>query len=388
MSKMKKTPDLLWLFLFFIIFINGFEAGGYQASLYTIGKVYDLTESSKGIFASVELTATMLAPIILGSWADRTNKIRCLLIMMGIQAMAALFVFTSSLQAVFIGGIFFLGLTTSALQFIAIAALAEYYPVTGGRKIGFMTAMYALGAFVAPLFVKYYLGIGGDWRILFITLFIGTVIAFAGITLWGRGEPEEAKGIKDSAGISGKFIFAGVFLLCVVMCIYVGYENGFAFFVDTLFTDALMSDYGKFALSLFWLVMIPSRALVGIYSKYARKILIASVIAIPLISAVISRADSGVIALVLCIPLGFACGAIYPSVLNILMEYCADKKATATGMITTATGIGGAIFTALTGIMGEKMGLRNAILALSGFFIISVVSVLCLREIKPNEVKS
>ncbi len=134
--------------------------------------------------------------------------------------------------------------------------------------------------------------------------------------------------------------------------------------------------------------MIPSRALVGIYSKYARKILIASVIAIPLISAVISRADSGVIALVLCIPLGFACGAIYPSVLNILMEYCADKKATATGMITTATGIGGAIFTALTGIMGEKMGLRNAILALSGFFIISVVSILCLREIKPNEVKS
>ena len=251
MSKMKKTPDLLWLFLFFIIFINGFEAGGYQASLYTIGKVYDLTESSKGIFASVELTATMLAPIILGSWADRTNKIRCLLIMMGIQAMAALFVFTSSLQAVFIGGIFFLGRTTSALQFIAIAALAEYYPVTGGRKIGFMTAMYALGAFVAPLFVKYYLGIGGDWRILFITLFIGTVIAFAGITLWGRGEPKEAKGIKDSAGISGKFIFAGVFLLCVVMCIYVGYENGFAFFVDTLFTDALVSDYGKFALSLF-----------------------------------------------------------------------------------------------------------------------------------------
>ena len=260
--------------------------------------------------------------------------------------------------------------------------------MTGGRKIGFMTAMYALGAFVAPLFVKYYLGIGGDWRILFITLFIGTVIAFAGITLWGRGKIEEAKGIKDSAGISGKFIFAGVFLLCVVMCIYVGYENGFAFFVDTLFTDALMSDYGKFALSLFWLVMIPSRALVGIYSKYARKILIASVIAIPLISAVISRADSGVIALVLCIPLGFACGAIYPGVLNILMEYCADKKATATGMITTATGIGGAIFTALTGIMGEKMGLRNAILALSGFFIISVVSVLCLREIKPNEVKS
>ena len=46
--------DLLWVFLFLIVFINGFEAGGYQASLYTIGQTYDLSITQKGIFASVE----------------------------------------------------------------------------------------------------------------------------------------------------------------------------------------------------------------------------------------------------------------------------------------------------------------------------------------------
>lgn len=371
--------NLLWVFLFLIIFINGFEAGGYQASLYTIGQVYDLTETSKGIFASVELFATFLAPIILGSWADRTNKIKCILILMAIQAIAALIIFASGLQSMFIGGIFFLGLTTSALQFIAIAALSEYYPRTGGRKIGFMTAMYALGAFVAPLFVRGYLKRGADWRILFITLFIVTVIAFIGVFVFGRVSTKEEQENTKKEAASGRFVIAGVLLLCVVMCIYVGYENGFAYFVGTLFEDVLKSSYGNFALSIFWFAMIPSRALVGMLSGHARKILICVVIAIPLISALLSRMNSPVTVLILCIPLGAACGAIYPSVLNILMEYCADKKATATAMITTSTGIGGFVFTTLTGYLGDHLGLRDAILAISAFYILPILAVLLLN---------
>ena len=379
-----KKRNLLWLFLFLIIFINGFEAGGYQASLYSIGQAYDLTQATKGIFASVELFATMLAPIILGSWADRTNKIKCILILMGIQAMAALFIFCSSLQIIFIGGIFFLGLTTSALQFISIAALAECYPRTGRLKIGIMTSMYALGAFVAPLVVDFYLRHGGGWQLLFIVLFVGTVVAYIGVYIYGKIKTEEEEEITEEEKSSGKFIFAGVIFLCIVMCIYVGFENGYAFFIDTLFTDVLNSDYGKKALSIFWVVMIPSRVLVGVFSKHVRKLLLIAVIAIPVITAVISRLTSPWAVLFLCIPLGFACGAIYPCVLNVMLDYSANRKATATAMITTATGIGGVIFTALTGILGENLGLRNAILCLAEFFILSIISVLALNKIPSN----
>jgi MFS family permease len=62
---------------------------------------------------------------------------------------------------------FCLGLTTSALQFITIAALTDNYPVSGKRKIGYMTSMYALGAFVAPLLVSWYLNLGLSWRTLY-----------------------------------------------------------------------------------------------------------------------------------------------------------------------------------------------------------------------------
>ena len=68
-EQKRGTRDILWVTLFLIVFVNGFEAGGYQASLWNIGKNYDLSLTSKGLFASVELFATMLAPILLGRWA-------------------------------------------------------------------------------------------------------------------------------------------------------------------------------------------------------------------------------------------------------------------------------------------------------------------------------
>ena len=72
----KPERDCLWIILFFIVFINGFEAGGYQASLWSVEKDFDLSMSSMGLFAAMELFATMLAPILLGRWADGVEKLK------------------------------------------------------------------------------------------------------------------------------------------------------------------------------------------------------------------------------------------------------------------------------------------------------------------------
>ena len=376
----KARREYLWVIFFLIVFINGFEAGGYQASLLDIGKTYELSTAFKGVFASVELFATMLAPIILGAWADKNNKIKCLRILLVIQLLSALVIVFLVSQAVFVSGVFFLGLTTSALQFITIAALADFYPVSSKKRIGFLTSMYALGAFLAPIVVAAYLKIGFTWRTLFMLLAVTSLVAFIGLLTTADGKCEQLIDEEASGMNIGHFIAAGILLLCVIMCIYVGYENGFAFFVDTLFAEELNSAVGKYALSIFWIVMIPSRVLVGYFSKYSKRILLGAVILIPVITCIIAQLNSDVPVLLLCIPLGFACGAIYPSVLNIAMPLAGDRKATATGMITTATGIGGVVFTALTGVIGGKYGLRTAVMVLSAFFVVSLISVIGLRK--------
>ena len=379
-SKRSGIKDFLWLFLFLIVFINGFEAGGYQASLYTIGQIYDLSITKMGIFASVELFATMLAPLVLGSLADRVNKIKFILTLLGIQTLFSASIFLSNAELFFVIGIFFLGLTTSALQFVSIAALAEAYPKSGKKKIGFMTSMYAFGALVSPLFVNFYLNRGISWKTLFISLTIASILAICG-TLATRNQCKEVSDKNEDSETSEKpFMIFGVLLLCVIMCIYVGFENGFAFFVDTLFTDVLKSDSGKFALSVFWAVMIPSRILVGYLSKHVRKILLLSLIAIPTITVLIAFMPSSAIVLTLCIPLGFFCGAVYPCVLTTLLSFSGDKKATATAMITVSTGIGGVVFTALTGVLAESFGMRNSMICLAAFFILSILSAISIGD--------
>ncbi len=381
-KNMIMKKKYLWIVFFLIVFINGFEAGGYQASLLNIGQTYELSTTSKGIFASVELLATMLAPIILGAWADRNDKIKSLRILLFIQIASSLFVLLLNSKPVFVTGLFFLGLTTSALQFITIAALADIYPISSKQKIGLLTSMYALGAFIAPLVVTAYLNLNFTWRTLFLILAVASFIALLGLIRSTSERVEQISLNENDDNNSGQFMLIGILLLCVIMCIYVGFENGFAFFIDTLFAEELNSSIGKYALSVFWIIMIPSRILAGYLGKYSKEILLTAIVGISITSVIISSLTAPTLVLLLCIPLGFACGMIYPCVLNIAMPMSGNHKATATGMITTATGIGGVVFTALTGFVGDKYGLKNALLVLAAFFIISLICVLSLKKIK------
>lgn len=374
--KRKTHRDLLWITLFLIIFINGFEAGGYQASLWSIGRVFDLSKTSMGLYASMELFATMLAPILLGRWADSVEKAKCIRLLLGIQFAASLTVLFVRADRLFLVCIFFLGLTTSALQFIAIAALADAYPVTSGNKIAYMTSMYATGALVSPLVVDCYLRNRMDWRTLFGLLAIGSAVCLAG-TLYSGCDPREVRAAPaEERDNGGKLILSAILLLSVIMCIYVGFENGFTFFVDTLFTDVLSSSAGKIALSLFWAVMIPSRILVGRFSAHNKRILVGAILLIPLTMLALYICSEPTVAMLLCIPLGFASGAIYPCALTIMLPYAGKNTATATGIITSATGIGGVVFTALTGFLADRFDLRAAMLILVSFFGISLLSAL------------
>ena len=282
------------------------------------------------------------------------------------------------------GGFFAVTVVISALHFIAIATLADAYPQTASKKIGYITSMFATGALISPLVVGFYLGLGFDWRTLFGILVVGSALALFGILKSGTEQREAGTAQTEEARGTGRLILLGVLLLCVVMCIYVGFENGFAYFVDTLFTDVLQANTGKLALSVFWAVMIPARILVGHYAQHAYKILLGCVIAIPVTTLLVAVSNSAPIVLALVVPLGMASGAVYPSVLNLMLPFAGRQTATATAMITTSTGIGGMVFTALTGLMADQWGMRVAMAVLAGFFVLSILAVLWLPRVKTD----
>lgn len=101
--------------------------------------------------------------------------------------------------------------------------------------------------------------------------------------------------------------------------------------------------------------------------------------AITCIAVLFALSGSDVVALLLIVPLGLASGAIYPCVLTIALPFAGEKTATATGLITAATGIGGFALTALTGFMADQWGMRTAVMALAAFFAFSLAAVIAVR---------
>jgi FHS family glucose/mannose:H+ symporter-like MFS transporter len=378
MATGKINRNLLVYLLYFAVFLNGFEAAGYQTSLSSIGSEYALAGTGMGILAAVQLVAGLIAPLVFGPLADIYGKKKMLVIFFALETAACAGLMFSTGYLIFGAGIFFIGLSVSTIQYVAIAALADLFPLSGGRKIGIITGCYSLGAVAAPIICGRYLDSGVSWKLLFVIL--GAAAAVEVLAVHGADftPGESTRREERESSPKDKWVLPGLLLLCAVMFVYVGYENGFAFFVNSYIKDDLNSDRSYLGLSLFWLAMIPSRVLCGYISRWNRQTLVIASIGAVIASFAVGLAGSPAIAIGLCLPLGFFCGAIYPSVLTRSFDFAGGKTATATGMITAATGLGGASVTVMTGILSQQFGLRRAVISLAVFLLADIVLALLL----------
>lgn len=378
MKTQKRNRDFLCWILFLAIFMNGFEAAGYQTSLENIGKGYALNEAAMGMLASVQLLAGLIAPLVFGPLADRLGKKKLLAVFFAVEAAAAAGLVLCTGYRVFALAIFLMGLSVSTIQYVAIAALADLFPVSGSRKIGWITGFYSLGAVAAPLVCGSYLDGGFSWKILFVILGGTAAIEMSAALATDFSPREAARETGGKQPPAANWVLSGILLLCAVMFVYVGFENGFAFFIYPYLTDVLKADHAYIALSLFWLAMIPARILCGYLGRWNRQILAAASCGAAVLSLIVGMMENGTAAIVLCLPLGFFCGAIYPAVLTRSLDFAGGKTATATGMITAATGLGGAAVTALTGAASQEFGLKQAVIGLAGFLTADVFLSLLL----------
>lgn len=374
------TSASLAAWLFFAIFLNGFEAGGYQACLLSIGNEYELTGSLMGAFASVQLIAGLIAPLVFGPIADRAGKKPMLLVFLVMKVVGCLLIMLSTDIMAFVIGIFLVGLAVSTSQYVSIAALVDAYPRTGNRKLGYLTGMYSLGAVVAPLICGGLLAVGVPWRVFFTVLLIMTALLIAGITVssFAPKEPVEQSAASLVGESKGGWVLPGIIILCAIMFVYVGVESGVSFFLNSFVGVELGGADSYLALSLFWLAMIPSRLLCGWQSEHRGLLLLSATIGVSVLTAAMGFMQMPAAAVALAFVLGFFSGAVYPCVLSYNADFEGDRSATATGLITAATGLGGALVALAFGWMTDVLGMRMAFIALGAFMLIAVLCVLLL----------
>lgn len=392
--KAKTRPWPLAGLLFFIVFLNGFEAGGYQACLLSVGRDFALGNGALGMLASAQLVATLVAPLIFGPVADRRGKRQVLLPFFGVFIAGCGVIVVSTSAAAFLPGIFLVGVATSILQYVAISALADAYPQSGKRKMGMLTSMYALGAIVSPMICGALVGAGQSWRWLFVLLGLAAAFNLAAIALTDFS-PREAAGEESAGGTPAgspdagapgtpakRWALPGVVLLCLVMFVYVGFENGYAYFLNAFITDDLGGSTAYLALSMFWLAMVPSRLLCGLVSDHKGTVLVVAACAVTAGALVMAGLHSAMAAVAVSFVLGFFSGAIYPMVLGYAIDFSAGRTASVTGLITASTGLGGAVVTAALGFIADAYGIRQGfgLLALWMVLDIAFAAVLLIQQ--------
>lgn len=358
MSEKTKSNSGLAYLLYFCILMNGFEAGGYQVSLASIATQFHLSQSAMGGLASIQLVAVLVAPLLFGPLADKWGKRRVLVIFMGLRIAACLLISIISAVTGLMIGIFLIGISVSIVQYVALAALSDAYPQSGKKKMGLITGMYSAGALSAPWLCGQLLDAGYSWKWLFIILGLSALISIN--YLWRSDFA--SKEIREEAAIftKGKFYGGGITLLCLIMFLYCGAENGIAFFMNSFAKNELQLAHAYWGLSLFWGAMIPSRLLAGGLYRYRKIILVISCAAAGICLFGISIINSGWLFLSLSFILGFVCGMIYPCVLNYMVDFAGSKSATASGLISIACGLGGAIFATGFGLIADWAGIRAA----------------------------
>lgn len=373
--------DLSLLFLL-SIFMNGFETGGYQAALLYIGQEFDLSIGQQGILASVQLFATMIAPLLLGPLADRIGKQIMLVIFTATRVLSAAVIMLATESLLFAVGIFTLGFACSIVQYVAIAGMQDAYPLTRNRRMGYITAMFALGAVVAPLIVGLAIGLPGGWRSFF--LLSGLVFLLLTIGLARTDfSPRETVAVAVDAGSSEGMYIKGVALLCLIMFIYVGVENGVCFFLSNFMLATMDSARGYLALSLFWLAMIPSRFLCGFFARYRAWLIYLAPLGAALMLALLTVMHSELMAFGAVFVLGFFCGGVYPNVLTYVADFAGGRTATVTAAITVATGVGATIISAIFGFLHASFGFTGAFLILALLLGIDVLIAWLVPRLRP-----
>lgn len=385
-TKPKYVNDLSALLLI-SIFMNGFETGGYQAALLYIGEEYALDPRAQGIIASIELFATMIAPILLGSLADRIGKKIMLVVFTAMRVISGIIILGSGNPVPFSVGVFILGFATSIIQYVSIAEMDDAYPVSRHSRMGGITAMYAFGAVVAPMIVGTALKTSLGWKSFFAVDCIISAVLTTLIFMTSFEPREECIHTTVQEQVdgqkSGEIYLFGVALLCIIMFIYVGVENGVGFFLNGFMNDRLHSARGYIALSLFWMAMIPSRILCGILCKYRHILLCAAPTGAALMLVLLAFTSNEYIAFFLVIVMGFFCGAVYPNVLTYAADFSGSKTATVTAAITVATGIGGTLVSAVFGFLETAVGFRGSFVVLA--FILALDLIFALLVIIRNK---
>ena len=357
-TDFKKNTLLPLLSACFIAF--GFSMGGTQLVLADIAREFNMQYTAMGSIVMIYFVATLSMPIVFGNLGDKYGKKKIIAIAFVFYIGGCLLATFSQNIAGLSVGMFVLGAGTSVIECTGAAALSDSNPEKAEKNINISESFYSGGAVISPLVVAAMMAAGANWRIVFIVsavVFLA-LIPLLKITKFIIQEPEGGHKLKRQSFLS---LFKSKILIIMFICmiVYVGVETGAAYFADSFFTAELgQPSFSAIAISFYWLAMTVSRVIFGIVKVNPQKFLKVSFGLSAAMLVPLALSNNAPLALAIFIIIGFLYGAIWPTLMALATKRFTASSGTVASIMMVGSGIGGAAFPVLIGLVADTVNLR------------------------------
>lgn len=386
MKIRKYNPKIIFIYICLLICVLGMEAGALQYNLLLIAKELGLTTAQMGNIVSVQYLAFILIPLLFGGMGDRYGK-KMIVILFGLCfSCGCLTIILSNGFLAVLAGVFLMGAGYSMCEGTGTSILTDVFQENASRYINWSQSCFSIGALVSPLFSQFLCDVMNlNWRTFFGIL----MSIYIGLALWALKImfPKAPKQIcmdkisdkpdnqKDSDGVAFHTKIQVAFLAIAIM-IYAGMENGIAYFMGTHVSNVLGNDtYNSLSLSLFWLMMIPSRYLIGLMKKSTRKLLFVSYLGAALSIGVVVMMTSQFGLLLVYAVMGFFFAPAWPLIMSEAGNLDLANSARISGIMVAFCGIGGVIAPTLFGVLADTISLKASLLFVFGITVLGLMAV-------------
>lgn len=380
---MKKNGTHLIALACGLMFFYGFFLGGMQLVITDIAAAFHVGTTGMGLLVSAQYAAAVISPIIAGILADRLGKKQLLTAFSAVFGIGCALIGIAPVLGLYIVGACLTGAGYSVCESLSSAALSDLGEAEGMRYINLSQGLLSVGAVISPIIVqammqRFFL----SWRVLFFLCAAAFLILAVLLAATRFPDPVRAQA---SSGGSGRFFTTAVFLcLFLSIILYVGLENGFGYFVGTLFDShtAWTAGLSAYAISAYWLGMALSRMLCSLRSYHPGKMLCLCFTVIAVLFVLLPVQNNSTAAILLCGLVGISYGPVWSTLVSSAAAQFPEQSAAAIGVMSTGCGLGGVIYPAVMGLMAEHITLHAAFLMLAGTAAIGVL--LCSKMLKTS----
>ena len=392
---MRQTKKLLIPLVCFGLFLTGYYLVTLQYTIYDMAKEYGLNDTLMGLIITIQYIAMILLPIPLGGLSDRFGK-KMVYYIQSISLVAGpLLVFLSGNTAVLFIGVLISGAGYGLMSFLSIAVVTDAYPHSAGKFVTISSMSFCVGAVLAPLVSNEIISSGAGWRVLYLIICIAAAVALAALIIT-KVEKVAIKGENEIPKQKIGQILKNplIYILSLTIILYLCVESCGSSFIKSFFDNIYPQNidagtYAAWALSLFWLMFIPSRTVTSMVKGKKYPMLIGSFLLCAVVLLMISFVKTEEMSLIGFAVLGLACGPIWPTLMSLGSRAFYENSGFVSGINTSSTAFGGAVSAPLIGALAQNVGYDYIFIAVAVFALLGLgVYLITVRKFSKKGLKS